>query len=154
MADTTIQLGGVMKLGNTGTVASMTDFSDSLDKLVLKFTANKVAKKPTYANPLGYSKPGFKSVTIDLDGLSDENTASSLWATLWTAYLAGSLVYFYGLWLPTGTAIGATNQAFGGSFYVDSMDAGYEVGTDKVLSKTYECASWVGPLTVAPTTIT
>lgn len=151
MAD--IQLAGAMKLGPTGTVASLTDCSLEISKLVLHLGANKVARKPTYGDPRMYSRPGARQDGIEIVCDSDFNVALSTYALLMTAFLTASkLMYFTAKYNPAATS--ATNNVFAGSFLVDGLDFGQGVGELREFSRTFDLISLQGPLVTDPTTIT
>lgn len=151
MAD--IQLAGAMKLGTTGTVASMTDCSLEISKLVLHLGANKVARKPTYGDPRIYSRPGARQDTIEIVTDSDFNVALSTYALLMTAFLTASKIVYFTAKYATAAA-SATNNVFAGSFLVDGLDFGAGVGELKEFSRTFDLISLQGPLVTDPTTVT
>lgn len=136
-----IQLGGSIKFGATATTTVYTGVS----KLVLHLGVNKVERKPTFDDPRVYGRQGARVDTIEVVGEADMNDAAGFWTLFLAQFQADAPVFFDASFRPG--AVSATNQQWSGSFLVDGLDIGGEVGTEYETSRTFDLIAVQGPVT-------
>jgi hypothetical protein len=139
MAASTIQLGGIVRVGTAAATPTYTDVSDYVTMVTATTSRNSITKSATYGNLFEDEKAGARkdSVTFQfVDDLGATAFRNILWDIMQTsASEMAFTVNFY------DEATSVTNPRYSGTAVVLNLDTGGDVNSERSQSQTFPVLS-------------